>query len=147
MPVPVPHRHPSIEEIAARSPGLISVPDDVPEDEDEAVKEDVPVVPVAAPEKPKLVVVDNTKDSSEVEAETEDDEDDEYEPWELTDIKGVGASRASTLSEAGYKDVEAVAAAKDNPDVLMNAVRGLGKPMNIATARTIIKSAVDLLED
>ena len=134
-------QHPSIEEIASR-PNLSLVPDDVPDDvpevpeEEEAPeieeKEDEPTEPVLDPDEAES-------------SEEDDDDDDEYEEWELTDIKGVGDSRAGMLVEAGYKDVEEVA--KADPESLMKAVRDLGKPLNLATARSIVKGAKSLLED
>lgn len=133
-------QHPSIEEIAARS-GVASVPETEEEedDEDTASEDEDPSDDDSDPEDEDL------DEGSESDDDDDDDEEDEDLPLELTDIKGVGDSRANMLSDAGYKDVEAVAAA--DPDALMKAVRDLGKPLNLATARSIVKGAADLLED
>jgi large subunit ribosomal protein L32e len=64
------------------------------------------------------------EDEAEDEAETEDDEqDDEPEIQELTDISGVGDSKAEALREAGYDNVAKVKGASQ--DELAN-VDGIG---------------------
>jgi len=58
----------------------------------------------------------------------------------LEDIKGVGASRAEALREAGIDSVQAVA--ECSPDELVSKVRGL----NLQTAKSVVRAAKHLLE-
>jgi predicted flap endonuclease-1-like 5' DNA nuclease len=134
-------QHPSIEEIASRA-GVASVPDTDPEDDEKDEEEDGPQGEEREddPEEPNL-----DPDEEEEEEEEEDDPEENDLGPDLTDISGVGDSRADMIVEAGYEDV--VAVAKATGEELMKAVRDLGKPLNLATARSIVKGAKDLLEE
>lgn len=62
---------------------------------------------------------------------------------ELIDIPGVAEGRAGQLKEAGYDGVKSVAGA--DPHDMLSALKSKGARMNLATAKSIVKSAKELL--
>lgn len=63
--------------------------------------------------------------------------------YELTDLPGVGESRAQALADAGYGSIGAVA--KANVNELMEAIRETGGRVNMATVRAIVRAAKAML--
>jgi predicted flap endonuclease-1-like 5' DNA nuclease len=98
-----------------------------------------------APEPPKEEKPKAPKPPVKIMAPVVEDDDTEWVDWELTDISGVGPARAEVLDEAGYDTVEAIAEA--DPKDVQDAVKGVDGKMNLATARSIVKSAKELLEN
>jgi predicted flap endonuclease-1-like 5' DNA nuclease len=64
--------------------------------------------------------------------------------FDLVDIRGVKDGRAKQLSEAGFEKVEQVADA--DPQDLLSLLKSKGARMNLATAKSIVKSAKELLK-
>ena len=67
--------------------------------------------------------IDELVDEEDLETEAEEEEDDEPKMEELTDISGVGASKAASLEEAGFDNVDKVRGA--DQDELAD-VEGIG---------------------
>lgn len=63
--------------------------------------------------------------------------------YELTDLPGVGESRAQALADAGYGSIGAVAKADINE--LMEAIKETGGRVNMATVRAIVRAAKAML--
>lgn len=94
--------------------------------------------PVAVPESPVTILRPEYEKREEAEEKAET-----HSELTLMDLRGVGSKSADLLDAAGYKEVADVA--KADPTDLLRAVKKAGGKLNLATARSIVKSARELL--
>lgn len=123
---------------SSRPPGIIPMPPE-PEDADE---------PEEMLEPPNLDPTMPSGDEDEGYLVTEDTDEESPETEEggasLTDIPGVGESRAVSLIEAGYTTIDEVAIA--DPSVLMADLKIVGARVTLSQARKIVRGAKNLAE-
>lgn len=99
-------------------------------------------------EPPKLDPIMPSDDEDEGELVTEGvgrgDSDAAEGGASLTDIPGVGESRAISLVEAGYTTIDEVAIA--DPSDIMNDLKLVGARVTLSQARKIVRGAKNLAE-